>query len=120
MAGMLARLAVRHNTRRLLLFPTGTPLGVPTDAQPFHNEGYRVASLISGPSWLFDDDDTLERVAKSELVPLTKFYADLISNMGRRSDFALSFNLNYIAIALVALVLTAIAAVGYRGRRGVN
>jgi hypothetical protein len=116
MASLLARLAVLHDMKRLLLFPTATPLGVPTDAQPFFNKGYRIATLISGPSWLFDDDDTLDRVARNDLAPAVGFYADLIENMGLRCDHSLSYNVNTAAILLV-LLLSPVALIGLR-RRG--
>ena len=99
----------RHNACRTLLFPTGTPLGVPTDAGPFHEAGYQVVSLISGPTWLFDDDDTLERVAWDQLVPLTEMYVDFIAGMNRVGSLLLRFNLNVWTIVLVAVVLTPLA-----------
>jgi hypothetical protein len=58
---LLATVVQQHNTTRTLVFPTGTPLGVPTDAGQYQRDGVPVASLISGPTWLFDDDDTLRK-----------------------------------------------------------
>ena len=69
-----ANVVAQYNATRTLVFPTGTPLGVPTDGGQYQRAGVPVVSLISGPVWLFDDDDTLERVAKAELVPLTRLY----------------------------------------------
>jgi len=106
---LYARAVARHNVYRTLLFPTGTPLGVPTDAGPFHEAGYQVVSLISGPTWLFDDDDTLERVARDQLVPLTEMYVGFIGGMNRVGDALLRFNLNVWTIVLVAVVLTPLA-----------
>ncbi len=117
MVSLYSAIAVRQGITRLLVFPTGTPLGVPTDAQPFHNEDYSVASLISGPSWLFDAGDTLERVAKQQLVPLTKFYIALINAMGKRGDWMLSFNLNILAIVFLVIVFTPVSIAGFRCRR---
>lgn len=114
MLSTYARLVKRHNIHRLLVFPTGSPLGVPTDAQPFHNRGYNVTTMISGPSWLFDDDDTLERVDKGQLVPVTRLYIDLISQMGREADWMLSFNLNWLTIALIVVVLSPLSILGLR------
>lgn len=116
MLSIYAGLVKRHNINRLLVFPTGSPLGVPTDAQPFHKKGYSVASMISGPSWLFDDDDTLERVDKGQLVPVTRMYIDLVSQMGRKADWMLRFNLNWLAIALIALVLSPLSILGLRSK----
>ncbi len=116
MLSAYAGLVKRHDINRLLMFPTGSPLGVPTDAQPFHNEGYGVTTIISGPSWLFDDDDTLERVDRNQLVPVTRLYIDLIAQIGEKSDWMLKFNLNWAVIALIVLVLTPLSVVG-RGRK---
>jgi hypothetical protein len=116
-ASLFAGLTARHGIHRLLLFPTGTPLGVPTDAQPFHNSGYNVISLISGPSWLFDDDDTLDRVERRQLVPVTRLYIDLIEQMGVKRDWMLTFNLNLAVIGLIVLVLTPLAAAGRSGKK---
>jgi hypothetical protein len=102
--------AVRdHNAYRTLLFPTGTPLSVPTDAGMFALSGYPVSSMISGPVWLFDDDDTLERVAKDQLAPLSAMYADYIFRLGRIPTSLLRFNLNTWTIILTALLLTPLA-----------
>ncbi|MCU0843564.1 MAG: hypothetical protein MUC76_01400 [Spirochaetes bacterium] len=111
MLSIYARLVGRHDMQRLLVFPTGSPLGVPTDAQPFHNEGYGVNTMISGPSWLFDDDDTLERVDERQLVPVSRLYIDLISQIGRKSDWMLKFNLNWLVMGLM-LLLTPLAVIG--------
>jgi hypothetical protein len=107
---LVAQAVARHGLYRTLLFPTGTPLGVPTDAGPFQHAGYPVISNISGPTWLFDDDDTLDRVARDQLVPLTEMYIDLIGGMNRVGDPLLRFNLNVWTIVLVAVVLTPLAA----------
>lgn len=100
-----------HDAYRTLVFPTGTPLGVPTDAGMFATSGYPVSSLISGPVWLFDDDDTLERVAKDELAPLSAMYIDYIFRLGRVPAPLLRFDLNIWTIVLTALVLTPLAMV---------
>ncbi|HDP80982.1 MAG TPA: M28 family peptidase [Spirochaetes bacterium] len=118
MLATYARLVRRHNLPRLLVFPTGSPLGVPTDAQPFHKSGYAVNTMISGPSWLFDDDDTLERVDEKQLVPVARLYIDLISQTGRKDDWMLLFNLNWAVIGLILLVLSplSIIALGKKER----
>lgn len=94
---------------RTLLFPTGTPLGVPTDAGPFARAGYRVISLISGPVWLFDDDDALERVARDQLEPLATMYVDFIRRLNRMPDPLLTFNLNVWTALVIGGILTPLA-----------
>jgi hypothetical protein len=110
MVSALAGSIASHNSYRMLLFPTGTPLGVPTDAGMFAEAGYPVASMICGPVWLFDDDDTLERVAVSELAPLSAMYIDFIGRLGRVADPLLRFNLNVWTVILTAVVLIPLAA----------
>ncbi len=102
---------------RTLLFPTGTPLGVPTDAGPFARAGYRVISLISGPVWLFDDDDTLERVARDQLEPLATMYVDFIGRLNRMPVPLLVFNLNVWAALVVGGVLTPLAVLSTARRQ---
>ena len=109
MVSALAGSVATHGTYRTLLFPTGTPLGVPTDAGMFAEAGYPVSSLISGPVWLFDDDDTLERVAAAELAPLSAMYIDFIGRLGRVADPLLRFNLNIWAVIVTAVVLIPLA-----------
>lgn len=109
MVSALAGSVADHGSYRTLLFPTGTPLGVPTDAGMFAREGYPVSSLISGPVWLFDDDDTLERVAVKELAPLSAMYIDFIGRLGRVADPLLRFNLNVWTVIITAVLLVPLA-----------
>ncbi len=98
-----------HGADRMLIFPTGTILGVPTDAGMFARSGYQVSSLISGPVWLFDDDDTLERVAKEELGPLSAMYVDYIERLDRFPPAMLRFNLNIWTLIVSLVVFTPLA-----------
>lgn len=98
-----------YHAYRTLVFPTGTPLSVPTDAGMFARSGYPVSTFISGPVWLFDDDDTLERVAKDQLAPLSAMYADYIFRLGRIPAPLLRFNLNTWTVILTAVLLTPLA-----------
>jgi hypothetical protein len=100
-----------HNAYRTLVFPTGTPLSVPTDAGMFALSGYPVSSFISGPVWLFDDDDTLERVARDQLAPLSAMYIDYVYRLGRLPTPLLRFNLNIWTIIFTAALLTPLATV---------
>ena len=108
---LFASAVQQNNVTRMLVFPTGTPLGVPTDAGQYQRAGIPVVSLISGPTWLFDDDDTLDRVAKAELVPLTRMYVDFINRLNAVPDVLLQFNLTVMVVGLLALVLSPLAAI---------
>ncbi len=107
----LAETVAQHNTYRMLLFPTGTPLGVPTDAGMFSRAGYPVSSMISGPVWLFDNDDTLERVATEELAPLSGMYVDFIGRLDQTPAPLLRFNLNILTVIVTALLLIPLATI---------
>jgi len=54
---------------------------VPTDADMFYAEGVPIISLISGPIYLYDNMDTIDKVAKDELKPTAQAYADIIWRM---------------------------------------
>ena len=100
---------------RTLVFPTGTPLGVPTDAQDFGRAGIPVVTLISGPAWLFDEHDTLDRVDVARLAPLSAMYIDFASRIGATPQWLLRLNLTWATLVLL-LVMSLLAAlfVAYR------
>lgn len=95
---------------RTVLLPTASPLGVPTDAFPFHQVGVPVISLISGPAWLFDQADTLNRVAKEQLAPIARMYIDFTSRLGATAGILLRFNLTLVVIGLLILIMSPLAA----------
>lgn len=74
---------IKHDLRRTallqatLLCPT---VGIPTDAFSCI-AGVPTASLISGPNYLYDEADTLDKIAKDQLVPVAQFFAELVEAM---------------------------------------
>jgi len=70
---------VRHRLKRTMVLPA-TIFGeeVPTDADVFHENGVPIISLVSGPVYLYDDADTPDKVAKDELRPTARAFADII------------------------------------------
>ncbi len=74
---------IKHDLRRtallnaIALCPT---VGIPTDAFACV-AGVPVASLIAGPNYLYDEADTLDKVAKDQLVPVAQFFAELAEAM---------------------------------------
>jgi Peptidase family M28 len=52
--------------------------GIPTDASFTFVAGVPTASLISGPLYLYDDCDTLDKVAVDQLVPVARVFVDLL------------------------------------------
>jgi len=95
---------------RTLVFPTGTPLGVPTDAQHFGRAGLPVVSLISGPVWLFDDDDTMERVHRPSLEPMARMYIDFVGRLAATPAWLLRYNLTWPLLGLLLAVMSVLAA----------
>ena len=74
---------IKYDLRRMALLDA-TPLcgtvGIPTDAFSCVS-GIPTASLISGPNYLYDEADTLDKVDRAQLVPITQFFAELIEAM---------------------------------------
>ncbi len=105
-ATTMGSLIKRHHNTRTLLFPTHSPYGVPTDGSSFWNEDINIINYITSPIWLFDKSDTLDKVARNRLVPLTKMYIDLIYQLNRYSDVFLTLNLNIWTIVFIILVLS--------------
>jgi len=106
---LFSKSIVTAGLSRTLVFPTGTPLGVPTDAQDFGRAGIPVVSLISGPAWLFDEHDTLERVDSARLAPLSAMYINFASRLGATPECLLRFNLTWSVLGLL-IVMSALAA----------
>jgi hypothetical protein len=111
LTSLLAKMLATHDLQRSLIFPTGTPLGVPTDAEPFQQNGIPIVSLLSGPVWMFDDDDTLERVPQDQLEPLAGMYIDFIANIRDGYDRILSINYSIVILILVILAGPGVAVV---------
>ncbi|MHA1632875.1 MAG: M28 family peptidase [Candidatus Freyarchaeota archaeon] len=83
MASILADEVKRHDLRRLIILPGNTPLGVPTDANAFYRSGYPIYSYISGPEYLFDPCDTIDKVAADQLNPVASAFIKVIQKMDK-------------------------------------
>jgi len=70
---------VRWGLDRTVVLPA-TIFGedVPTDADMFFVEGTPIISLISGPIYLYDNQDTIDKIAKDELRPTAQAYSDIV------------------------------------------
>jgi hypothetical protein len=53
----------------------------PCDSAPFFTAGIPSACHISGPLYLFDPHDTVDKVRVADLVPIARFFADAISRV---------------------------------------
>ncbi len=118
---LFARSLVQTGLRRTLIFPTETPLGVPTDAGHFEEAGIPIVSLISGPVYLFDKADTLDRIVKEDLEPLAAMYIDFIARMNRLPDAFFKFKVNGLSLGLLLILFSPLALAsfvyGYRSRQ---
>jgi hypothetical protein len=72
---------VEHDLQRTVLLSAHAmcPVaGMPTDASFVCLNGVPTASLISGPNYLYDIADTLDKVDRDQLVPVTEAFIDII------------------------------------------
>jgi hypothetical protein len=80
----LINAVVRNNLERMFVLNAdvigliGGEGGLPTDASFTYVAGVPTVSLIAGPNYLYDAADTLDKVAKEELVPVNQAFAELI------------------------------------------
>lgn len=72
-----------HDYQRSMIFPGSVFAeeitdGIPTDADFVYRSGVPVISLLSAPLYLYDIQDTVDKVAVEELKPTALLLADLI------------------------------------------
>lgn len=72
---------LRHQYGRFALLPTFSPLGVCSDAFYLHKSGVPVVSLISPPLYIYDTDDTIDKVAVDQLNPTASMLIDVVSEV---------------------------------------
>ncbi len=76
----------RHDLRRTAILSGHTlcnTVGIPTDASFTCTAGVPTASLISGPAYLYDEQDTLDKVDRERLLPVARVFADFIEAIDR-------------------------------------
>ncbi len=75
----------RHDLRRSAVISAHGlcgSIGIPTDAFACV-AGIPTASLISGPAYLYDEQDTLDKVDRSKLLPVARVFSDFIEAIDR-------------------------------------
>ena len=74
---------VRHDLRRTAVLNATplTPVGIPTDSSGWVITGIPTAALISGPMYLYDQADTIDKVLKDELQKVAAMFAELIDTI---------------------------------------
>lgn len=65
--------------------------GIPTDASFTLVSGVPTVSLISGPLYLYDDADTIDRIDRSQLVPVARLFRDIVDDADARRGGLLGF-----------------------------
>jgi len=76
---IVKKAVIDHNLRRTAIMPTDTPLEVPTDAAAYARGDLPVASFISPPLYWNTLEDTWDKIAVDEMVPVANAYADIIA-----------------------------------------
>ncbi|WP_198021972.1 M28 family peptidase [Algiphilus aromaticivorans] len=79
-----------------VLCPAGL---MPTDAGFICAAGVPTVSLIAGPNYMYDEADTLDKVHREDLVPVTEAFAELIEAMDETPS-------NAIGVPIVPGLLT--------------
>lgn len=80
----IARLVKRHGLYSTSLLGAAaleaSASGIPTDASFTFVAGVPTVSLVSGPLYLYDDADTIDRIDVDQLEPVARFFADVIAD----------------------------------------
>ncbi len=75
--------------RSLILPPTFFGTHPTTDGGPFHTEAVPLVNFLTAPFYLFDSQDTLDKIHRESLVPLTRATVRIIESTGGRSAAAM-------------------------------
>lgn len=59
--------------------------GIPTDASFTFVAGVPTVSLVSGPLYLYDDADTIDRIDTEQLEPVARFFIDVVDEAEART-----------------------------------
>ena len=71
----------KYDLIRSFTLQTETPLRVPHDGAMYYTAGFPSLGYISGPEWLIHSDDSLDKVADDELVPVAEALAEIIETI---------------------------------------
>ncbi|HOT47371.1 MAG TPA: M28 family peptidase [Spirochaetota bacterium] len=107
--------ALKHDYGRFALLPTFSPLGVCSDAFYLHKSGVPVISLISPPLYIYDKDDTIDKVAVDQLNPTASMLIDVVAGADamtpddiERTSFIVSHRVRYyrwLAAKIVEMIM---------------
>lgn len=66
--------------RSMLVTPTALGANPPTDGGAYYGLGVPIVQFLGAPSYLFDPADTLDKIDRANLVPLTRAVARIIAS----------------------------------------
>ena len=84
----ILRHEVVHAAQRILA-PDAIGPQPPTDGGFYHQEGVPIVNFLAAPFYLFDEMDTLDKVDRASLVPLTRAAIRLVDFTRGRSAAAM-------------------------------
>lgn len=77
---LVERAIIRNKLERSVSIPVDN-LGMPTDASFLTPEKLPIVSFVSGPVYLYDMEDTLDKVAVRELRPVAKAFTEVVDGL---------------------------------------
>jgi len=64
----------------MVLAPDAIGVHPPTDGGLYHLEGVPIVDFLAAPHYLFDAMDTLDKIDRAHLVPLTRAAARIVAS----------------------------------------
>jgi Peptidase family M28 len=79
-AAVAGALAAEGLHRSMVLAPDAIGVHPPTDGGLYHLEGVPIVDFLAAPHYLFDAMDTLDKIDRAHLVPLTRAAARIVAS----------------------------------------
>ena len=79
-AAVLDALSTERLDRSMVVAPDAFGEQPPTDGAFYHREGVPIAQFLAAPHYLFDAMDTLDKIDRDHLVPLTRAAARIVAS----------------------------------------
>jgi hypothetical protein len=88
-AAVLDALTTEELDRSMLVAPDAFGEQPPTDGAMYHREGVPVVNFLAAPFYLFDAMDTLDKIDRDHLVPITRATIRIVTSTGGVSAAAM-------------------------------
>lgn len=79
-AAVFDALTVEEVNRSMLLAPDAFGTQPPTDGAFYHSEGVPIVQFLEAPFYLFDEMDTMDKIDREHLVPITRAVIRIIDS----------------------------------------